>query len=90
VKKLAVASHWVRQHIKRGNRFSYREFDIAACMHAVYEIQGKKEQDDVDVPMPEKLKPDKWVDWQEALENYLDSKTSAAGVPLSYVVRTEP
>jgi hypothetical protein len=82
-RRLCGLVHWVKDRMRRGVQIDPYLFDEAALIDALQEDEGEDLADTVDVDLPDKFTPDKWVQWEIEFTNYLGTKR---GIPLSYVI----
>jgi hypothetical protein len=55
-------------------------FDEAELIDALQEEEGEDLADTVDVELPDKFMPDKWVQWEIKFTNYLGTKSGVRGL----------
>jgi hypothetical protein len=81
--------HWVKDKIRRGIEIDPFEFDDHSLQEALQEDEGEDLADTMDAEAPEKFTPDRWIQWEIELTNYLFAKRGTCGVPLLYVIRPD-
>ena len=84
-------AYWVRDRMARGLPLTADEFDVDAMREAI-EMRRleKKRNKEEDIKEPGKCETGTgWDEWKESFINYCSQKRSAAGGPLSYVIRED-
>lgn len=66
-------------------------FDADALEESTEEskLDYEKSKKDSDLDKPSKFSPDKWVEWEESIYNYLMDVKNSRGIPLAYVFRKD-
>jgi hypothetical protein len=85
-RRLCGLVHWVKDRMRRGVQIDPYLFDEAALIDALQEDEGEDLADTVDVDLPDKFTPDKWVQWEIEFTNNLGTKRGIRGILLSYVI----
>ena len=87
-------SYWANQMLLRGHTLVNDGFDAANLRQSIYDanIHYAKSKQDSDVQTLSKFKDDEWIDWQQSIITYLNSKKSvtlSTSISLYYLIRTE-
>jgi hypothetical protein len=88
-RRLGGLVHWVKDKIRRGIRIDPYDFDEEVLVDALQEVEGEEIADTVEAELPEKFTPERWVQWEIEITNYLSTKKGIRGIPLSYVIRPD-
>jgi hypothetical protein len=70
-RRLCGLVYWVKDRMRRGVQVDPYLFDEASLIDALQEEEGEDLADNVDVKLPDKFTPDKWVQWEIEFTNYL-------------------
>jgi hypothetical protein len=88
-KTLKAITHWVRKKNREGAFCDLQELNqplIAELIMEINSVAGKRDADSK-LYYPDAFSATDYKNWIKKVENYLDSRTGKAGVPLSYVIR---
>ena len=88
-KTLKAITHWVCKRIREGAECDLRLLNQNLIAELIMEINAAAGKKDADSKLyyPDAFSATDYKNWIKKVENYLDSRTGKAGVPLSYVIR---
>jgi hypothetical protein len=88
-KILKAITHWVRKRIREGAECDLCLLNQNLIAELIMEINAAAGKKDADSKLyyPDAFSATDYKNWIKKVENYLDSRTGKAGVPLSYVIR---
>jgi hypothetical protein len=94
-KTLKAITHWVCKRIREGAECDLCILNQNLIAELIMEINAAAVKKDADSKLyyPDAFSATNYKNWIKKVENYLDSQTGKAGVPLSYVigpVKTDP
>jgi hypothetical protein len=88
-KTLKAITHWVRKRIREEAECDLCLLNQNLIAELIMEINAAAGKKDADSKLyyPDAFSATNYKNWIKKVENYLDSRTGKAGVPLSYVIR---
>jgi hypothetical protein len=88
-RRLCGLVYWVKDKIRRGILIDPYDFTENTLIEALQEQEGEDLADTVDAKLPQKFTPEKWIQWEIELTNYLSTKKGIRGIPLAYIIRPD-
>jgi hypothetical protein len=88
-RRLCGLVYWVKDKIRRGIMINPYDFTENTLIEALQEEEGEDLADTVDAELPQKFTPERWIQWEIELTNYLSTKKGIRGIPLAYIIRPD-
>jgi hypothetical protein len=87
-KNLKAVAHWVRKKTREGITCDLRELtpELISMLITETNVNACKKETDSKLYYPDAFVASNYKNWIKKVNNYLDSRTGKAGVPLSYII----